>query len=260
MIFVFAHSISCFCQNYREQIEALQNKQAEYDILINNYKDSIKLINDQIVRLSQKSMLAEAGVIIAIVQTPTYIVKEAKDYSQKIGSVNKGDSLIVHDYLHAYFLVTTKDPTNKLFGWVFRRDLYQTDLLFAYRENADKTRKEKQKLEQEKKEREEIIRQEQQQLERDEKYAQDQAERVEREAQEQAEKKAMLESKFGKTIAQKILDGYIWLGMTTEIARLSWGEPNDINKSVGSWGVHEQWVYNCQYLYFENGILTSWQD
>jgi hypothetical protein len=48
--------------------------------------------------------------------------------------------------------------------------------------------------------------------------------------------------------------------MTDEMVRLSWGSPRDINRSVGSWGVHEQWVYYSSYLYFENGILTSWQD
>lgn len=54
----------------------------------------------------------------------------------------------------------------------------------------------------------------------------------------------------------------ITLGMTAEVVRASWGRPSDINRSVGSWGVHEQWVYRLpsRYLYFENGILTSWQD
>ncbi len=50
-------------------------------------------------------------------------------------------------------------------------------------------------------------------------------------------------------------------GMTKKQAEASWGYPDDINKTVGSWGVHEQWVYpNYQYLYFENGTLTSWQN
>ena len=57
-----------------------------------------------------------------------------------------------------------------------------------------------------------------------------------------------------------IKKGKIRLGMTKEQVRLSWGQPNDINRSVGPWGIHEQWVYGSQYLYFENGILTSWQD
>lgn len=60
-----------------------------------------------------------------------------------------------------------------------------------------------------------------------------------------------------------ILNGSITIGMTEEQARVSWGSPDHINRSVGSWGVHEQWVYgrySHNYLYFENGILTSWQN
>ena len=78
-----------------------------------------------------------------------------------------------------------------------------------------------------------------------------------------AKRKAELITKYGTTNAQKILDGKIWLGMTDEMARESWGIPDDINRTVGSWGVNEQWVYgeySRTYLYFENGKLTSWQD
>jgi len=48
--------------------------------------------------------------------------------------------------------------------------------------------------------------------------------------------------------------------MTTEQVKMSWGSPYDINRTAGSWGIHEQWVYGDKYLYFENGVLTSWQD
>lgn len=51
----------------------------------------------------------------------------------------------------------------------------------------------------------------------------------------------------------------IKVGMTQEHAILSWGKPKKVNKSVGAWGVHEQWVYGSQYLYFENGRLSSFQ-
>jgi hypothetical protein len=56
------------------------------------------------------------------------------------------------------------------------------------------------------------------------------------------------------------------IGMTdSEVIQLL-GKPDDVNRTVGSWGVSEQWVYRFgssyggSYLYFENGILTSWQD
>lgn len=74
-------------------------------------------------------------------------------------------------------------------------------------------------------------------------------------------RKATLTRKYGASSAKLILQGKIRIGMTKNMCRDSWGEPDDINKSSGSWGVHEQWVYGTSsYLYFENGILTSIQN
>lgn len=58
------------------------------------------------------------------------------------------------------------------------------------------------------------------------------------------------------------------IGMTELALLCSWGYPpigGDINESVGSWGVHRQWVYRActgckaQYVYTENGKVASWQ-
>ena len=56
----------------------------------------------------------------------------------------------------------------------------------------------------------------------------------------------------------------IVLGMTDEQLRLSWGAPGRVNRSVGSFGVHEQWIYprgsvTDDYVYVEDGKVTSWQ-
>lgn len=67
-------------------------------------------------------------------------------------------------------------------------------------------------------------------------------------------------SKYNKKIQKLIMERKIATGMTKEQAILSWGKADEIHKTVGSWGVHEQWVYGSSYLYFENGKLTSWQD
>ena len=59
-----------------------------------------------------------------------------------------------------------------------------------------------------------------------------------------------------------IMCGWIQRGMTADQVRASWGAPSDVNRSVGSWGVHEQWVFgssSATYVYLENGIVTSWQ-
>jgi hypothetical protein len=63
-----------------------------------------------------------------------------------------------------------------------------------------------------------------------------------------------------------ILNGQIAIGMTEEQVLASWGWPWDSNKTVGQWGIYEQWIYgsisygSMTFLYFENGSLTSWQD
>jgi len=74
------------------------------------------------------------------------------------------------------------------------------------------------------------------------------------------EKRRKLIGKYGPVVADKIMAKEIWLGMTDEIAKESWGEPNKINRTVGIWGIHEQWIYDKSYLYFENGKLTAWQN
>ncbi len=56
-----------------------------------------------------------------------------------------------------------------------------------------------------------------------------------------------------------IKEGVVRLGMTPQEVRLSWGNPKDINVSKGIWGVHEQWVYEDEYVYFENGKVTAVQ-
>lgn len=82
------------------------------------------------------------------------------------------------------------------------------------------------------------------------------------EKEEVTERKSYLIKSYGSGITNKILNKEIWIGMTKKMTIESWGEPNDINKTVGDWGVHEQWIYSNIgfYLYFENGKLTSWQD
>ena len=57
-----------------------------------------------------------------------------------------------------------------------------------------------------------------------------------------------------------IAEGKVRIGMSKEACQLSWGKPKKINKTTGSYGVHEQWVYDSSYLYFENGKLTSIQN
>ena len=68
--------------------------------------------------------------------------------------------------------------------------------------------------------------------------------------------------KYGERNARRIQNQEYWIGMTDEMATLSLGKPDDINRTTYSWGVNEQWIYSKKgiYLYFTDGILTTIQD
>ena len=56
-------------------------------------------------------------------------------------------------------------------------------------------------------------------------------------------------------------EGRVRIGMSAEAAEAAWGRPKSINRSTGSWGTTEQWVYGVgNYLYFRNGKLESFQN
>lgn len=67
-------------------------------------------------------------------------------------------------------------------------------------------------------------------------------------------------SRWGKKAIKAIKNGNIYIGMTKAQVMASIGRAFEINRSVGKWGVHEQWDYDGMYLYFENNLLKSWQD
>ncbi len=65
---------------------------------------------------------------------------------------------------------------------------------------------------------------------------------------------------WGDETWEAIKSQTVYVGMDEEMAEMSWGKPKRINTTTYSWGTFEQWCYYSSYLYFENGILNSWQD
>jgi hypothetical protein len=55
--------------------------------------------------------------------------------------------------------------------------------------------------------------------------------------------------------------GGVTIGMTrAQVYASCWGKPLRVNKTIGSYGTHEQLIYGgSNYLYLENGILRSIQ-
>lgn len=57
-----------------------------------------------------------------------------------------------------------------------------------------------------------------------------------------------------------IKEQQIRIGMSERALLCSWGNPRKVNRSVGSWGEHKQFVYRSSYVYTQNGRVTSYQD
>lgn len=72
-------------------------------------------------------------------------------------------------------------------------------------------------------------------------------------------RKSKLTEKYGSVNAGRILKQEIWIGMTLEQAIESLGDPKKINETVTSKGTEYQLVYSDRYLYFEKGVLKSYQ-
>ncbi len=60
--------------------------------------------------------------------------------------------------------------------------------------------------------------------------------------------------------------GKVWPGMSQELFLFVNRRPYRVNRSGGSFGTHEQWIYGSDssfidntYYYFRNGRLSSWQ-
>ena len=80
-------------------------------------------------------------------------------------------------------------------------------------------------------------------------------------AQAKKDRRAALIKKYGEKDGATIADGKVAIGMTAQMCTEAWGKPQDIHRTTGTWGVHEQWVYGLSsYLYFENGLLTTIQN
>ncbi len=67
-----------------------------------------------------------------------------------------------------------------------------------------------------------------------------------------------LEHKYGKNIASRIYAGKIWKGMTPEMVKDAWGEPDRINRVTRNNVLMEEWIYRSTWLLIEKGRLAEW--
>lgn len=76
--------------------------------------------------------------------------------------------------------------------------------------------------------------------------------------EQQINRMTYLEHKYGRNIANRIYAGKIWKGMTTDMVKDAWGEPDRVNRVVVSSVVKEEMIYRGTWLLMEQGKLMEW--
>ena len=66
--------------------------------------------------------------------------------------------------------------------------------------------------------------------------------------------------KYGDELGQRVAYSQIWKGMTENMMKDSWGEPDKIDKNVENWGVFTQWYYGEVIFFFRDGKLIDWEE
>lgn len=65
--------------------------------------------------------------------------------------------------------------------------------------------------------------------------------------------------KWKPAMVEQAVNSRIAIGMPADLARVAWGEPMSIKRTVTRKIRHEKWLYpGGQYVQFENGYVTSW--
>ena len=65
--------------------------------------------------------------------------------------------------------------------------------------------------------------------------------------------------RYGEEDGGKVAMGQIWSGMTEEMIKDSWGEPDSITVNEQRWGKYSQWYYGEITYFFKDGVLFEWE-
>lgn len=88
--------------------------------------------------------------------------------------------------------------------------------------------------------------------------AQSQQQTDEPEHYDPADRFEMLVNKYGTDIGKRLYQHKVWKGVSSDMARDSWGKPVQINRMYVDQNVDEEWIYSKKYLYFRDGVLIEW--
>ncbi len=68
-----------------------------------------------------------------------------------------------------------------------------------------------------------------------------------------------LNNKYDSSTARAIYSHRVWIGMTTTMARESWGNPLKMDRYLATESKVEEWTYSKYLLFFEGGKLAGWE-
>jgi hypothetical protein len=244
------------------ELEELTKRKKALELWVQPILDSIEILENRIQRIEEEARwneLNEKERFQFKLNKTGKIRKAPTAFSDIVSTLPQGHIVEGFDKSGEYIFIKAKHPqysATEVEGWIneilLRKNaVYKDFLTFLTIRN---------KQEAERKRQEELHKKQVREDYND--WIQDRQEEI---AKQRESRKQQLILLYGDLIGRRIFNGEFWIGMTDKMARESLGDPDDINRSVGSWGVHEQWVYerpNYQnvYLYFENGVLKSYQE
>lgn len=242
-ILLFFLSLATFAQetlDYNAKLDILNGKIKSLEsekLKIEKEIDSLVKEKKNLFAEQGKSKINSEGYVGIIKGNKTPIFEDTESYNV-VKTLNDGDSVKILGYKNEKLFIDYLG----FFGFIHPLYLQQDSLIINFvgieKEQEEITTKLKRKELEDSQRKASLLRQEQLTANRNKK----------------------IKSLYPVEIAQKIIDRKIWIGMTSSMAVLSIGSPKDINRTVTGYRSKEQWVYDSIYLYFDDGILTAFQD
>ncbi len=216
----------------QDEINQLESQKEKLTMQVQVLNDSIKKLDIKIIALKSKKIIKTVNdsTLKGIVRSGAKLKKTAHPLGELITTLTADEEVLILDYKAGYFGVCI----DSICGYMNELWIVKDQLIIDFKKFKEAEEQELKKLERQQK--------------------------LKTKKAEYAELEKGYIKKYGERIYNKLKQGHYWIGMNREMATISLGRPNDINRSVGPWGVHEQWVYDSLYLYFENGKLTSFQE
>jgi predicted nuclease with TOPRIM domain len=232
LLIIILNSIALQAQNNSEEINILEKNKKNISEKIISLNDSIGKIDLRINNLKSKEILKQFKdtSFVAIANKNFKLRKNPEPMGDILLTLSEDTKVLILDYYNGYFGVCI----NAFCGYVSDVWIQRSPKINELIKVKDAEREAFERLKHETEMKKDKI--------------------------EYAEIEKQNLKKYGKVIYDKLKKGSYWIGMTDDMAMISLGYPNDINRSVGSWGVNEQWVYDGKYLYFENGKMSSYQN